>query len=510
MEGLSLSLPSHSSDNSTIAMLSQQLQGKDKLSPSITLPLRPLFNVMRHRSLILFAICLFPAFLPAKARATTLDHGPSAPVQPENDLQTVEIGRVRLHNIKNGEIEGSRDEGRTWSVIGHILIPCARVNVLGFNASKYGGQGTIVATAVNALHLKSGQNQKEGRGIIWSLAPLAETQAGKNSLQQEIAPQSAAYTDMPGGTGLFGGPFTPFVGNPLFLDNDRNNVLLPLPEGYVPKLGDSWVWQVRRPKRYPREIIFENRFGGLITIQYRGEEPRVIGTVLRPVVGIGRFVGSFFADAGRLRANHEGVIDISTSPRGAVGSFQIVPANHAMSEETHYIRELTQWMVVGPVSATDPSYENTAPLFARFLRPRFEEGDWRNPDTIEGLAGRFYFDIQLRGKSTWQPMPPFWILANKPLPNWANTALENVGKIRINFPFTWDDSRLDGPVAPVNEAKLTATATVSFPTPAPIAAPPATTPVPPVTMPVPPAKTIAPPTLSVPSAALGEAKSTTP
>jgi len=411
---------------------------------------------MRLRFIILFAFSLPILSLLNPARATTLDHGPSAPVQAENDAETVEIGRVRLHNIKNGDIEGSRDEGKTWTTIGHILVPCARVNVLGFNASKYGGQGTIVATAVNAIHLKSGRNLKEGRAIIWSLAPLAETQAGRNSLQQEIAPQSAAYTDMPGGTGLFGGPFTPFVGNPLFLDNERTNTLSPLPDGYVPRVGDSWVWQVRRPKRYPREIIFENRFGGLITIQYRGEAPRVIGTVLRPVVGIGRFVGSYFSDVGRLRANHEGVIDISTSPRGAVGSFQIVPANHAMSDETHYIRELTQWMVVGPVSATDPSYEDTAPLFARFLRPRFEEDDWKNPDTIEGVAGRFIFDVQLRGKSTWQPMPQFWILANKPLPNWANTALENVGKIRINFPFTWDDSRLQGPVSPAqNEAPRT-------------------------------------------------------
>jgi len=417
---------------------------------------------MRFRSIILFAFCLALPCLSTRAQATTLDHGPSAPVLAEADMDTIEIGRVRLHNIKGGIIEGSRDEGRTWTPIGHILLPCQRVNVLGFNASKYGGQGTIVATAVNAIHLKSGQNQKENRAIIWSLAPLAETLAGRNSLQQEIAPQSAAYTDMPGGTGLFGGPFTPFVGNPLFLDNDRNNTLTPLPDGYVPRLGDSWVFQVRRPRRYPREIIFENRFGGLITIQYRGEEPRVIGTVLRPVVGIGRFVGSFFADVGRLRANHEGVIDISTSPRGAVGSFQIVPANHAMSDETHYIRELTQWMVVGPVSATDPSYENTAPLFARFLRPRFEQDDWKNPDTVEGVAGRFYFDVQLRGKTTWQPMPSLWILANKPLPTWANTALENVGKIRINFPFTWDDSRLQGVVSPAsNETSRT----IEAPTP---------------------------------------------
>jgi hypothetical protein len=35
-------------------------------------------------------------------------------------------------------------------------------------------------------------------------------------------------------------------------------------------------------------------------------------------------------------------------------------------------------------------------------------------------------------------MPTFWVYANKPLPQWANTALADVGKIRIVFPFTWD------------------------------------------------------------------------
>ena len=392
---------------------------------------------MRHL-LIFFAIALLLGLNTARTYATEADeHGPSPEVAAENVAETVEIGRVRLHNIKDGEIEGSRDGGLTWSHLGKILVPVIKTNPKGYNASKYGPVGTVVATAVNAIHLKSANNVAENRGVIWSLAPLAEDEAGKNSLQSEVSPQSAAYTDMPGGEGLFGGPFTPFVGNPIFLDNDRNNTITPLPDGYVPKLGDSWVLQVRRPRRYPREIVFENRFGGLITMQYRGEQPKVIGQVLRPVVGIGRFVGSYFSATGRLRANHNGVIDISTSPRGVVGSFQIVPANHAMSAETHYIREQTQWMVVGPVSALDPSWEGTAPLYGGFLRPRYEEDDLNNPDTLEGLLGRFSFEVQKRDKTTWEPMPQRWLLADKPLPSWANTALADVGKIRINFPFAY-------------------------------------------------------------------------
>ena len=417
---------------------------------------------MKHLFFILFA---FLSLLPHRAHATTPEHGPSPEIGAEASAPTIEIGRVRLHNIKGGLIEGSRDAGTTWTPLGHILQPVIKVNRRGFNASKYGPVGTVVATAVNAIHLKAGNNTAEERGIIWSLSPRAETEAGKNSLQSEVSPQSAAFTDIPGGSGLFGGPFTPFVGNPIFLDNDRNNTLLALPDGYVPKLGESWVIQVRRPARYPRQIIFENRFGGLITLQYRGEEPKVIGQVLRPVLGVGRFVGSYFSEVGRLRANHNGVIDISTSPRGVVGSFQIVPANHAQSPETHYIRELTQWMVVGPVSALDRSWEGAAPLFSQFLRPRYDRSDFNDPDPIEGLAGRFYFDVQKRGKADFEPMPTLWVLPNKPLPNWASTALADVEKIRVVFPFVWND----GSAADLSRIATPAPIQTNEPTPNPTA-----------------------------------------
>ncbi len=399
---------------------------------------------MRKLSLILLAFCAL-ALPKAPAQATTAGNGPSPEVEAESKTATIEIARLRLHNIKGGIIEGSRDEGQTWETVGHIAVPVIKTNPKGYTAARYGPTATVVATAVNAIHLKAGQNTKENRGVIWSLAPTSNTDVGKNSLQSEVSPQSAAFTDMPGGSGIFGGVYTPFVGNPLFLDNDRDNLLKPLPDNYTPKLGDSWVIQIRRPVKYPREIIFENRFGGLITIRYPNEEPKVIGTVLRPVLGVGRFVGSYFSGVGRLRANHNGVIDVSTSPIGVVGSFQIVPANHAMSPETNYIRELTQWMVIGPVSATDRSWEGTAPLFSQFLRPRYDVNDINEPVFTDSLISRFAFEVQKRGKKDWERMPTFWMLAGKPLPNWAGTALSNVERIRIDFPYVTDNAA-NGPV----------------------------------------------------------------
>ena len=379
----------------------------------------------------------------SNAQAETEDRAPSEAVAAENQSEKIEVARLRIENTKDGEISGSRDEGKTWSVIGHIAVPTIKVNPRGYNASKYGPPGTIVATAVNAIHLKAGQNTKENRGIIWSLAPAAEDEAGRQSLQSEVSPGSAAYTDMPGGEGVFGGIYTPFVGNPIFLDNDKNNELKTLPENYVPKLGDVWTIQILRPRRYPREIVFENRFAGLITIEYRGDAdskgPRIIGQVLRPVLGVGRFIGSYFAETGRLRANHNGVIDISTSRRGEIGSFQIVPANHAMSPELSYVLLGAQWMVIGPATAGDPSWEGVAPLYSDFLRPRYDKADWEEANDLEGILGRFRFEIKRKGKTEWEPMPEFSMRVGAPLPKWANSALNQVTHLRIVFPFTWTE-----------------------------------------------------------------------
>ena len=392
-------------------------------------------------------------FFAPGAGATTLEHGPSPEISPEQGPPLFEIARLRVHNAANGVIEGSRDRGKTWELIGHVLQPTIKVNPRGYNASKYGLVGAVAATAVNAIHIKAGYNAKENRGIIWSLSPASDTAAGTASLQSEVSPGSSAFTDIPGGTGICGGPFTPFVGNPIFLDNDANNELKPLPENYVPRLGERWTILIQRPARYPREIVFQNRFGGLITVQYREEQPRVIGQVLRPVQGIGRFVGSYFSEVGRLRANHNGVIDVSTSPRSKIGSFQIVPANHAMSDETHYIRELTQWMVVGPVSALDPSWEGVAPLYSNFFRPRYDRNDVWNEDWMEGLAGRFVFEVKLKGKdgreSDWQPMPSLFLEPNAPLPQWAGTALANMTQLRAVFPFAWDETAKASPASTV-------------------------------------------------------------
>jgi hypothetical protein len=391
-----------------------------------------------NRLVLFIAFTLFCGIGIQKSWATVEGkNGPSPEVAAEQNSYKIEIARLRIQNSKGGVIQGSFDKGVTWMDLGHVLIPTTKVNYKGYNASKYGPVGTVEASAVNDLHFKAQHNSADDRGVIWTIAPLKNETAGEFSLQSAVSPDSAVYTDIPGGTGIFGGPFTPFVGNQILLSKDLDAAPQPLPPKYVPQIGDVWTIPIMRPLRYPRQITFENRFGGFIWLQFRGEDPKVIGQVLRPVEGIGRFVGGFFAGIGRIRANHNGVIDISTSPIDKIGGFQIVPANHAMSPETHYIREQTQWMVVGPVSVLDPSWEGVPPLFGDYIRPRYEaDGFWKY-DAMEGLLGRFRVEVQTQTNKDWQPMPEFGLDPGGPLPQWANNCLSNITAIRIVFPFSW-------------------------------------------------------------------------
>ncbi|MDR5683326.1 MAG: hypothetical protein QN163_04785 [Armatimonadota bacterium] len=311
--------------------------------------------------------------------------GAQSPPPPE----MVEVYRVRLDHQAGGAIEASVDRGATWRAIGHVARPAEDVAV-GFNAARWGTPGTVVASGANAVHIKVGDSP-EGRGLIVSLMPRGAP-GGRH----------VVGTDIPGGTAIFGGRFAPFVGNPVVVE--RPDGVVPLAE-QAPRIGDRMVITVQRPARYPLEIEFENRFGGLVRARYADRSERVVAVVLRPVAGVGRFGGTEYVGVGRVRANHPGVIDISTSPIGQVGGFQIIPRDHAHSAELIGAILGTQWMVVGPVNPLDPSPQGTQPLFSSFIMPRYESADLTDEEWMRRMAERFLVMVRLR-EGPWQLMPP--------------------------------------------------------------------------------------------------------
>ncbi|MFC1768094.1 hypothetical protein ACFLZ2_06110 [Candidatus Margulisiibacteriota bacterium] len=383
-------------------------------------------------------IVLFILLLSAGSYAATNQIGSSESVAPENAPALLEFYRIKIENKEGGEVAVSRDEGINWKVIGKVLLPTDKLSNTGYTASRWVDDGHVAAVAVNAIHIKTDYNFTDDRGVIFSLLPVNSYKKPKEKAKEYnsyLSPSSTIYTDIKGGTGIFGGDFSPFVGN-VVATADTYGDLYPTQRGYTPRVGDDIVIVVKRPVRYPKEIVFENRFGGLISIKYNDGDERYVGQVLQPIEGVGRFIGTSLADVGRIRAAHAGVIDISTSPLGHIGGFQITPSKHGMSKEMKNARMLTQWMVIGPMSALDPSYEGVAPFFKYYLQPKYGEADIEEKDWEERLLQRFLVQVRYKEKKEWEPMPLYMFDPNlsKPLPRWAFSAMENVSHIRILFP----------------------------------------------------------------------------
>lgn len=351
-------------------------------------------------------------------------------IDKENNPNFIELYRIKIENIEKGDILVSSDQGGNWQNIGKVQIPVTEVNPKGFSASRFGEIGKITAVAVNAIHIKTGQDLKNNRGVIFSLLPANIDLKNRSynhrpsSLQTNISPQE----------GIFGGKWTPIVGNPVYLEQ-KNGSLKFIPPHYVPKLRDKLVILVLRPEPYPKEIVFENKFGGKIIIYYPNGRKKVIGQVLKPVQGVGRFIGSQYSGLSRIRANHSGVIDISTSlGQGKVGGFQIIPAEHGMDPEMYKARTSTQWMVVGPLSPGNIALDGLAPLFAYFILPRYAKADLQHPDWQKNLLKRTLVQAKKGSDSKWDTLPAFNFDPDKPLPPAANTALKDITEIKIIFP----------------------------------------------------------------------------
>jgi hypothetical protein len=352
--------------------------------------------------------------------------GPTDIVTEENSPETVELHRVRFVNSVNGPIEVSRDGGKTWTRIGNVMLTAGTVNPNGYTASGWAPVGRVAATAVNAVHIKVAQNNAVG--VTLSLMPKEFFTPPPPDYASYFARSASIITDIPAGTGFFGGAESPFVGNKVLLERN-GGAPAPIAEDYVPADGDAIIVVVERPVKYPVEIEFENRFGGFVTVRYPGGESKLIGEVLKPVAGVGRFEGSVYADVGRLRANHTGVVCVSTSPVGEIGGFQILPDNHGMSQEMFRARLLTQWMVVGPPSVTDPSLEGVAPLFRYFMRPVYYKIGTTGR-SLDEMLGAFIVQVRING-GDWERMPT--------VTGRVDDALKDVTAIRILFPLEWRD-----------------------------------------------------------------------
>ncbi len=316
---------------------------------------------------------------------------------------------LRIVSVIGGSIRAVMPDGERIT-LGHVLIPPEKLNTNAYTASKWAKPSTVSASAVNAVHILV--DVSGDRGEIFSLIPSVTAAPASR-------PKTAFLVDIPAGSGIFGG-FAPLTGSKASII--RRGVEYPL--SGIPKYGDVLVIRTPIEDAHGVHMVdFENRPGGRV-IAHTGDGMKVIARVVRRMTGSGRFGGTIYQSAGRIRASHSGVIDISTSKEGEIGGFQIIPLRHALtSHELHYVWKFTQYMIVAPLPG-EPDLVGRPPLFSGELMPG------PNSDEKKSDIWEQYIQIPLvfcrRNGGEWEKLPE--------VSGRVNDAFDDVTHIRIYFP----------------------------------------------------------------------------
>lgn len=316
--------------------------------------------------------------------------------------------------FKIGEQATVTTENSITIPLGKILQIPQKTRYPAYTASAWGKPGCTCASAVNAIHILL--SVEKGRGRTISIVP-------SDTIAPAATPGTALVIEGRGGYGLFGG-WAPPVCTEVLVKHPRAGDIKPVSPINLPEEGDSLLLKVKFSNS-SLMIDIENRPGGR-AILWQNNRPRVIARVIHPVNGTGRFGGTLYQSGGNLRANHPGVIDISTSPYGVIGGFQIVPLEHGTSPEMAAMWNMTQWMILAPES--NSPLAGNAPLFRDYLLPGPGSGE-KTGDLWTQYGRKTLVLCRIKG-GPWRKLPN---LAGR-----MDHGLKDLTHLRIYFPFDWE------------------------------------------------------------------------
>ncbi|GAB4467241.1 MAG: hypothetical protein OHK0029_39120 [Armatimonadaceae bacterium] len=351
---------------------------------------------------------------PAEASATTARSPSRSPLRDEDKI---ELHRIRIVNQKDGAIQGSTDQGKTWRLLGRVIAPAVTV-APGYVAAEYAPQGSVAATATHGIRLRIGaDNPNGGPPTILGVEPveyasraIINGQRPNKGFGGYISGTAGIFTDIPAGRSLFGG-LAPLPGNPLLLET-TNGKLIPLPPSFMPQ-GRGEVLQivVQAPKNSLSSLVFENRTGGAVTATYEDGTTEQVSQVVRPVKGVGRFDGTAYTGVGKLNTAHTGVITVSTAPENRMrpegvgaeqrGGFQISPEWHSSRTEEFGAPQVMTVGTPGPrrreLEGIPPLFLDTVSLYGNdaVVEVSVDNGPWEPMPTIVGLQNEAFTGLGL-------------------------------------------------------------------------------------------------------------------
>ncbi|MFZ5827363.1 MAG: hypothetical protein ACOY94_23940 [Bacillota bacterium] len=423
---------------------------------------------------MLMAILFLVLMTSMAAAAISNISGTTIPVeaQAENDPTMTVHFKIYIENFDGGKITKVENSG-THVLIGNVLRPAtlAKDASNGFWASRYekaydGTHGAVTAAAVNAIHLRVGPEAAYDPLNPYAWTPKLISLGPKEEYDYAggVYSEALIYTDIPAGSAIFGGWTAPYVGNKLEYYTSSGQ-WRPVTEYYngdytkpAPKRLLITVAKPSTSNGAPDYLEFENwaagdevagvtkATNGRVLVHYPNGTTKHVADVIQRVAGTGRFVGSEYAEVGRVRASHPGVLCLSTSPRVGYttdsnkrGGFQIVPPNHAKFLSYNLGQDSfigkPQWMIIAQVGASsstlydtrytidgklsfDPAWEAVAPVFGMYIKPKHIPGD---------TASSTRFEVSTDFGATWQAPPTITGVTdpttNSPVNGWTNIRL---------------------------------------------------------------------------------------
>lgn len=329
------------------------------------------------------------------------------------DAEAKKIFEIDIPMQVGAEVSVTTAGGETFNIASVTALP-TKTRWPSYTASAWGEPGSVCASAVNAVHMLV--SVEKGKGRTLSVIP-------KETIAPAAGPGASIVLDAKAGESVFGA-WAPAVGSRVTV-RKAEGTAAPLAADNLPKEGDTLVIEVFEDPSLPYMVDIENRPGGRVVAWY-STGYKILGRVLVPLGGTGRFEGTLFQRVGAIRANHSGVIDVSTTPRGTTGGFQIVPWDHALSsKEMQGVWSMTQWLVIGPADGVS-KMGGTPPLFKHGL--------------VSGPAG---------GEKLWDVWSSYGrkslVLARYANGGWErlheaagrnDNALREITELRIYYPFT--------------------------------------------------------------------------
>ncbi len=222
----------------------------------------------------------------------------------QSSAEARESMRIDLQNRAGGEIRVSRDQGVSWSLVGHVILPYdGRTTWDPLTDSHkiipyYGlihGPSNVMVVDPTVIHLRIADLDSPDHPLGIELFPLPNPIEGP---YDSAARERGVLTDLPTGTGVFAGTSSPGAGAAVLIGDGENFVAFE--RTHLPRLSEPglshWLMVEEKPETTLESIEFENVSGG--TVRYKAlenPEPVQVAILSQAIQGTGRFSASAYA-----------------------------------------------------------------------------------------------------------------------------------------------------------------------------------------------------------------------